>query len=231
MNTKQKLLASKSCHHGRCELRLVKRRFIVKLLPFQLLKRFSTVASISTIIFSGTVIHSQAVSAEVQVFDTQITLEEIKSAQKGWCDALITISETYQQGGYAAAKAKASAIIDSAYAYQYGPVAFKPTYAVGESTFRNTREGALNYFVGTDPDIKQFGPNQGFATYRHWKSCIIQNDTIQLLGDIANTMGTVTMTDSKGTQGIVEKTWTYWQAAPGVLRIILHHSSSPFDAR
>ena len=194
-------------------------------------KRFAALAFDPAIFFVSTVSTPQPARAEVQVFDTVITLEEIKTAQKGWCDALLLISDSYQQGGYEAAKAKASAIIDAAYAYQYGPVAFKPTYAVGDSTFRNTRDGALNYFVGPDPDIKQFGPKQGFATYRHWKSCTIDNDTVQLLGNTANTMGTVTMTDSAGVQGVVEKTWTYWQAAPNTLRIILHHSSSPFDAR
>ena len=167
----------------------------------------------------------------VQVFSTGITEAEVTQMQKGWCDALLTISDSYQRGGYRAAKAKASAIIDAAYAYQYGPVAFKPTYAVGETTFRNTREGALAYFVGPDPDVKQFGPNQGFATYRNWKSCSISNDTIQLLGNTANSMGTVTLTDSNGVKGSVEKTWTFWQPKPGVVRIIMHHSSAPFDAR
>ena len=170
-------------------------------------------------------------STKVQIFNTQLTTDGVKAAQKGWCDALLTISDSYQRGGYRAAKAKAAAIIDAAYAYQYGPVAFKPTYAVGETTFRNTREGALAYFVGPDTDVKQFGPNQGFATYRHWKTCSISNDTIQLLGNTANSMGTVTLTDSNGVKGSVEKTWTFWQPKPGVIRIIMHHSSAPFDAR
>ena len=194
-------------------------------------RRYTALACLPAIFFVSAFSTPPAVKAEVQVFDTLITLEEIKDAQKGWCDALLLISDAYQQGGHTAAKAKASTIIDSAYAYQFGPVAFKPTYAIGKSTFRNTRDGALNYFVGPDPDIKQFGPNQGFATYRHWKSCSIENDTVQLLGNIANTMGTVTMTDSTGVKGMVEKTWTYWQASPNELRIVLHHSSSPFDAR
>lgn len=170
-------------------------------------------------------------STKVQIFNTQLTTDGVKAAQKGWCDALLTISDSYQRGGYRAAKAKAAAIIDAAYAYQYGPVAFKPTYAVGETTFRNTREGALAYFVGPDTDVKQFGPNQGFATYRNWKTCSISNDTIQLLGNTANSMGTVTLTDSNGVKGSVEKTWTFWQPKPGVIRIIMHHSSAPFDAR
>lgn len=188
-------------------------------------------STISAVVLGSTAAQSPAANAGVQLFDTQITIEEVKAAQRGWCNALITISAAYQQGGYEAAKAEASAIIDAAYGYQYGPVAFKPTYAVGESTFRPSREGALAYFVGTDPDIRQFGPKQGFATYRHWQMCTIANDTIQLLGNTANSMGTVTMTDSSGYRGMVEKTWTFWQPTPGKLRIVLHHSSAPVDAR
>ncbi len=166
---------------------------------------------------------------KLQVFDTNITLEEVKAAQKGWCSALLAISNAYQKGGYELAKSIAVDTIDGAYAYQYGPVAFKPTYAVGDSTFRHTRDGAIAYFVGPDPDIDRFGPMQGFATYRNWKQCEILNDTIQLMGDTANTMGFVKLTDSNGEVAMPEKTWTFWQPKPGIVRIVLHHSSTPFD--
>lgn len=167
----------------------------------------------------------------VQVFDTNITLEEVQNAQKAWCNAVVMISDAYQKGGYKAAKAKAEAVIDGAYAYQYGPVAFKPTYTRGATTFRATRQGALAYFVGPDPSISRFGKDQGFATYRHWKSCDIVDDVVQLLGHTANTMGYIKLVDSKGGTAMPEKTWTFWQPKPGIIRIVLHHSSLPFDAR
>ena len=194
----------------------------------KLIARCLSLVSASACIVGGCPAYA---NPNVQRFDTQISLEEVNAAQKGWCNALLAISAAYQAGGYSAAKSKASAVIDSAYAYQYGPVAFKPTYAVGSSTFRPTRAGALAYFVGPDPDVKQFGPKQGFATYRNWKACSVSDTVVQLLGNTANTMGVVTLTDSEGRQGSVEKTWTFWQPAPGVIRIVLHHSSSPFDAR
>lgn len=193
-------------------------------LPFLLAAVASPIAILSTSLTA----QSEEV---VQVFDSNITLENINSAQQGWCNALLAISKKYQDGGPLAAKALAESVIDQAYAYQFGPVAFKPTYAVGESTFRYDRAGALAYFVGPDPDIKQFGPNQGFATYRHWKTCKVINNTVQLLGNTANTIGLVKLTDSNGVEGMVEKTWTFWQPKPGVVRIILHHSSAPFNAR
>ena len=168
----------------------------------------------------------------VQVFDTAITEAEVNQLQKGWCDAVLAISNAYQNGGYDAAKAKASAVIDTAYAYKFGPVAFKPTYAIGDRTFRTTRDGALAYFVGPDPTIPQFRDKKlGFATYRHWVRCEIKDYVMQLLGNTANTMGRVILTDSQGQTAEPEKTWTFLREIDGSVRIVLHHSSAPFDAR
>ena len=168
---------------------------------------------------------------DVQVFSTQVTKMEVDQAQEAWCNALVSISAAYQADGFEAAKAKAGAVIDAAYAYHYGPVAFKPTLALGDSTFRPTREGALAYFVGPDPDISAFGENQGFATYRHWTQCEVDNYVVQLFGNTVNTMGLVKITDANGDSSVVEKTWGYLRDRDGSLRIVLHHSSVPVDAR
>ena len=58
-----------------------------------------------------------------------------------------------------AAEQLAGDVIDSAYAYQLGAVAFKPTWAYGDTTFRRTRNGAVSYFVGGN---KKFD-DPGFA--------------------------------------------------------------------
>ena len=71
--------------------------------------------SLSAVALGSTISLPTAAQEEVQVFDNQITVQEVKAAQKGWCDALLTISQAYQKGGHTAAKAKASAIIDAAY--------------------------------------------------------------------------------------------------------------------
>ena len=168
----------------------------------------------------------------VQVFNTAITEAEVNQIQQGWCDALLAISAAYQNGGYDAAKAKAAAVIDTAYAYKFGPVAFKPTYSIGDETFRTSRDGALAYFVGPDPTIPQFRDKKlGFATYRHWVSCEIKDYVMQLLGNTANTMGQVILTDAQGQTAAPEKTWTFIREMDGSVRILLHHSSAPFDAR
>jgi hypothetical protein len=168
---------------------------------------------------------------KIQVFDNTITLDEVLAAQKGWCSAVLAISDAYQKGGFRSAKAKAESVIDTAYGFQFGPVAFKPTYAIGDGSFRQDRAGALAYFVGPDPTIKLFGKDQGFATYRHWTSCDVVDDVVQLFGQTANTMGFVKLVDAKGGVARPEKTWTFWKTKAGSIRIVLHHSSLPFDAR
>ena len=169
---------------------------------------------------------SAIAAVPVQVFETTITEEEVLAAGKNWCAALVGISNTFHTQGAAAAKAKAEAVIDAAYGFQQGPVAFKPTLASGESTFRNTRQGALDYFVGPDP---AFPPGRGFATYNRWTDCTVQEDVIQLFGPVANSMGNVSITDDQGNVTTVNKTWTFWQPKNDVMRIVLHHSSIPFE--
>ena len=116
--------------------------------------------------------------------------------------------------------------IDAAYGFQQGPVAFKPTLTSGETTFRNIRQGALDYFVGPDP---AFPPGRGFATYKRWTDCTVQEDMIQLFGPVANSMGNVSITDDQGNVTTVDKTWTSWQPQEIVMRIVLHHSSFPLE--
>ena len=169
--------------------------------------------------------------ANLQVFDNTITLNEVLDAQKGWCAALLDINKAYQKGGYDAAKSVAVDVIDGAYAFQFGPVAFKPTYTRVENTFRQDRAGAIAYFVGPDPSISRFSKDQSFATYRNWTSRKIVDDVVQLMGQTANTMGYIEIVDAKGGLARPEKTWTFWKPKNGSIRIILHHSSLPFDAR
>ncbi|MEB3319048.1 MAG: phosphoribosyl-AMP cyclohydrolase [Cyanobacteriota bacterium] len=158
--------------------------------------------------------------------DTNITEAQVLEAQKGWCKGLLSISEAYASGGFAKAKATANQVLDQAYAYQYGPVAFKPTLTVSPQTFRPTKAGALAYFVGGDPN---FPNDTGFAI-KPWKNCMVRNQVIQLHGMFATTMGNVELTNEKGAITTVDKTWTFIREPDGSIRIVLHHSSLPFSA-
>lgn len=164
--------------------------------------------------------------AEPLRMDTNINEAQVLQAQKAWCAGLLSISQAYSTGGFAKAKATANQVLDQAYAYQYGPVAFKPTLTTAPQTFRASKAGALAYFVGGDPSY----PNdKGFAI-KPWKSCEVRNQVIQLHGMFATTMGNVDLTDAKGAVTTVDKTWTFIREPDSSIRIVLHHSSLPFSA-
>lgn len=164
--------------------------------------------------------------AEPLRMNSNISEQEVVRAQASWCNGLLAISKAYATGGYAQAKATASKILDQAYGYQYGAVAFKPTLTTAPQTFRGTKEGALAYFVGGD---SRYPNDKGFAI-KPWQRCQIRNQVVQLHGMFANTMGNVDLTDASGKVTTVDKTWTFQKEPDGNIRIVLHHSSLPFQA-
>lgn len=165
--------------------------------------------------------------ANTQVANSNITEADVLAAQKAWGEALVKIANDYDNGGFSRAKATAEAVIDAAYGYQMGPVLFKPTLTVAPQTFRTSREGALSYFVGGD---KAFPADSGFAL-KGWRAVEVKNAAILINGDMATTMGNVSLTDKAGNVTTVDKTWGFKKDANGVVRIVLHHSSLPFAAK
>jgi hypothetical protein len=164
--------------------------------------------------------------ASATVVNQAITEAEVLAAQRGWCQALVDISTTFDKSGQPAAKALAEKVIDSAYGYQMGAVLFKPTLTVAPQTFRTTRAGALAYFVGGDTN---FPKDTGFAL-KGWTKCEAKNAAVFIAGDSASTMGNVMITGKDGKVTTVDKTWKYVKDDAGKLRIVLHHSSLPFSA-
>jgi len=154
-----------------------------------------------------------------------ITLEEVYAAQKTWGHALVSISQTYETSGLEAATELAGAIIDAAYGYNWGCVLFKPTLTTGNQSqaFRTTREGALSYFVGGNPD---FPDDTGFAL-KGWTKVEFENNAIFLDCNMAFSMGFVHITNKDGSVTTVDKTFGYRKDEDGNLRIILHHSAGP----
>ena len=154
-----------------------------------------------------------------------ITKTELADARKAWGDALIAIAKAYEEDGIARARVVAEGVLDTAYGYDCGPVLFKPTLASGEQTFRTTRKGALSYFVGHDADY----PLDGGFGIKGW--CQVDSETaaIYIDGDVAMWMGWVTMTDKDGEVTKVDKSFGYRKDKEGTLRIVLHHSSLPYQ--
>ena len=173
---------------------------------------------------------SAAAEAKPAVMSETISVGDVKAAQDAWCNALITISATHAEGGLAKSKPLAGDVIDAAYGYQFGPVAFKPTWAKGDETFRDTRSGALSYFVGDDPAFDDPGFAIGTPGTKRspWVKCKPEIFVIQRFGNTANAMGWVHVEAADGTTSKVDKTFGYVRDDKGGLRIVLHHSSVPF---
>lgn len=160
--------------------------------------------------------------------NTIITYDEVNAAQQAWCDALVNIGKLKEEGGDY--KAYAEKVLSEAYNYDYGKVFFKPTLAFGDQTFRNTKKGALAYFVGGDPDY----PNdKGFAlkpwVKARYDNAGNNNEGIQIYGSVAITMGNVWVTDKTGKEVMVDKTWVFKKGKDGKLRIIVHKSALPYS--
>ncbi len=171
-----------------------------------------------------TLVASMSALANTSVVNKGISEAEVIAAQKAWGEALVAISDAHEKNGQAAAKELAGKVIDSAYGYQLGPVLFKPTLTQAPQTFRTTRDGALAYFVGGDSNYPK---DTGFAL-KGWKSVDIKNAAIFIAGDVATSMGNVSITDKNGKVTTVDKTWKFLKDDSGKLRIVVHHSSLPY---
>ena len=155
----------------------------------------------------------------------EITEQELAAARKAWGDALVAVSKAFEDGGIDAATEVANGALDAAYGYNLGPVLFKPTLASGEKTFRPTREGALAYFVGHSDDY----PLDGGFGIKGWRNVESETSASFIEGDVAMWMGWVTFTDKDGNVVKVDKSWGYKKDDDGNLRIVLHHSSLPYQ--
>jgi len=168
---------------------------------------------------------ASATAVQAPVVTSNITEAEVLAAQQAWGKALVQIATDYDQGGFTKAKATAEAVLDAAYGYNMGAVLFKPTLTIAPQTFRPTREGALAYFVGGNPN---FPNDKGFAL-KGWRSYHVENLALQLHGNTAISMGRVSITDKAGKTTTVDKTWGFVRDGQGALRIMLHHSSLPYQ--
>jgi hypothetical protein len=176
----------------------------------------------------GSALFASLLLATAHAKSPEITKAEVNAAQQAWCDALVAIGKTHSEGGDA--KALASKVLDEAYNYGEAPVFFKPTLAYGKNTFRPTKEGALAYFVGGDPN---FPEDKGFAL-KPWVKARYDNlgdgdEGIQIHGDIAITMGNVWVTDKDGNETMVDKTFVFKKGDDGKLKLIVHKSALPYS--
>ena len=148
------------------------------------------------------------------------TVEDVEKAQKAWGDGIVAIAAAHSSGMEYVETARNH--IQSLYAYQIGPVLFKPTMAVKEQ-FRSTFEGALSYFVASNGECPE---DKGFAI-KNWKNVRFENEEIIIDGKIALAMGNYFFTSPDDEELKVEFSFGYIVDSTGALRINLHHSSMP----
>ena len=155
-----------------------------------------------------------------------INEQDLLAARTLWGEGLVSISKAYEAKGIDEAKRVAENIIDTAYGYDLGPVLFKPTMSGGEQTFRTTKKGALSYFVGHDSD---YPLDQGFGI-KGWQSVTSETAASFIDGDVAMWMGWILIQDKHGQVTKVDKSFGYKRVGDGQLKIVLHHSSIPYQS-
>ncbi len=151
-----------------------------------------------------------------------ILQSEILEAQKLWGNGLVKIGEVYREDKDF--KKLAENAVGDFYGYDLGSVLFKPTKA-SDKQFRLTFESAVSYFVGGNPE---FPEDKGFAL-QPWKNVRFENAGIIINDNSAFAMGNYFFTDYNNEETKVEYTFGYRKAQNGKLKIVLHHSSIPFQ--
>ena len=152
-----------------------------------------------------------------------IGMADVEGAQKAWGEGIVAIANAHMNDGdYVSI---ASNHINTLYAYQMGPVLFKPTLAAIDQ-FRPTFDTALSYFVASNNACPE---DKGFAI-KGWTNVRFENSEVIIDGGTALAMGNYYFTDPQGAEVKVEYTFGYIEDDQGNLRIQLHHSSMPAES-
>ena len=155
-----------------------------------------------------------------------INKDELTKARIAWGEGIVAISKAFEEQGIKKASTTANEILDDLYGFEFGPILFKPTLSGGVQTFRTDKEGTLSYFIGNNPKYPQ---DTGFGI-KSWHKVKSETSSIFINENIAMWMGWVTFTNKDGETVKVDKSWGYKKVANGSLKIILHHSSLPYNA-
>ena len=149
-------------------------------------------------------------------------IQEIEEAQEKWGKGIIKIGEL--KDSLKECRMFTIDFINKMYDYENGIVQFKPTKA-SDFQFRGDVKAALSYFIGSDSD---FIEDKGFAL-NPWVKVDFENNSINIINDIAIAMGNYFFTDNDGGKTKVEYSFVYKKNDIGDLKIILHHSSLPYS--
>ena len=153
-----------------------------------------------------------------------INEKDLNDMLNAWGDGIILISKTYDEKGIDETSTVAKKILQNLYAFELGPILFKPTLSTGNQTFRSNLEGALSYFIGNNT---KYPTDDGFGI-KSWHKFESKTSETFIENNIAIWMGSVTLTKKNGNILKVDKSLAYKKLSNGKLKIILHHSSLPY---
>ena len=143
--------------------------------------------------------------------------------QNKWASGIVEIGKT--KNNFKESVSVTKKFINELYDFENGNVQFKPTKA-SEKQFRNDFESALSYFIGNNTD---FSEDSGFAL-NPWVSVEFKNDSLNVYDDIGIAMGNYFFIDQNGVKTKVEYSFVYKKVGDS-LKIILHHSSLPYQTK
>ena len=151
-----------------------------------------------------------------------ISKKDVVEAQQEWGKYIIRIGELKENRK--ACEKMTEELVNKLYGYDLGTVLFKPTLAA-EKQFRGTFEGGKSYMIGGDDNFPEDG---GFAL-KPWTEVRFENTGIILGEEEALAMGNYFFTEENGEETKVEYSVGYKKDGDGNLKIILHHSSLPYN--
>merc|ERR1712100_696557 len=151
----------------------------------------------------------------------KVTTEQVLQAQKLWADGVVKIGSL--KDNRPECEEFAGAFIDYVYAFDEGPVLFKPTKC-SDVQFRPTKTEAASFLAGS---MQVYPEDKGFAV-TPWTKVKFENSNILLEEGRAIATGNYWFTGTDNSETKVEYTFGYKVAKDGKLKIDLHHSSIPF---
>jgi len=173
------------------------------------------------VLLSAPAIHADEFADHVSFLPSgpDITQGDVEKAQKAWGDAVVAIGKAGER-----APAVAEEAARTAYAFDLGPIQFKPTLA-SVQPFRPDLEGTLSYFVSGNPEYEE---DSGFAL-RPWSKVRFDNHTVKMQDNIAIAMGHYYFTGPDNKETKVEYTKGYVKTPDGRVLIFLQDSSLPYQ--
>jgi hypothetical protein len=183
----------------------------------------SVVAAIAVITLLVGTIFGYSFSTNAQQANT-ITTQEVEQAQNKWKEGLISLGKMKKDNkSQAEITAAADTFITEVYDYQNNDVEFKPTKA-SDKEFRLTKDEAISYFVTGSVE-----EDHGFATANPFKEVKFENARVISKANTATAMGNYFFTDYENKTTKVDYTFEYIKNNDGKVKIIVHHSSLPFE--